>query len=348
MNLNREGMTFNQRNFERYFELVNLTPEQVQTLSYHLSQLNINHSEIVDKYLHQLRTKTRFSHPEIQDCLSHGPLCNAITYYIETWLTCNYTQQNFNNHIRLVTELNAHDISVAEFLLCGVAAKASLLSQIKRSLHSHHINSARLIRDFETWLAIDEHILRDLELNHQLEQLRQATSFKDELTNVYSHAVFLEELDRVIALCDRTDQIVTVIHFDFTRLNTINHKYGFQVGDTVLKQFASICVEQLRKTETVARDDDEFFIILPNTPVKDANRVFDRVVKLFDNATEIPVTLTAGASSYRPDSDLTLEQVLERTKTELTKAKILSAVTDTHQCCLDIDDELDNVLHFAR
>jgi diguanylate cyclase (GGDEF)-like protein len=187
-----------------------------------------------------------------------------------------------------------------------------------------------------------------LELNHQLEKLRQATSFKDELTNVYSHAVFLEELDRAVALCDRTNHSLTVMHFDINQLNTINHKCGFQVGDVVLKQFATVCIEQLRKSETIARDDDEFFILLPNTPLKEANKVFNRLVELFDRAVEIPVNLTAGASSYQPDSDLSLEQLLERTKTQLTKAKARSASTDTHQCCLDIDDEIDNVLHFAR
>ncbi|WP_191907717.1 GGDEF domain-containing protein [Vibrio fortis] len=348
MNLKRKGMTINQRSIERYFELVNLTTEQVQTLSHHLTQLSINYSEISDRYLHQLRTKTRFSHPDVQNCLSYDPLCNAIKHHIQTWLTCSYTQKSFNYHVRLVTELNAHHVTVAEFLLCGLAVKANLLSQLKRSLHTLHIDSARLSRDFEKWLTVNEHILRDLELNHQLEQLRQATSFKDELTNVYSYAVFLEELDRAVALCDRTDQSLTVVHFDINQLNTINHQHGFQVGDAVLQQFASVCTEQLRKTETIARDDDEFFILLPNAPLKEARKVFSRLVELFDNATEIPVTLTAGASVYQPDSDLTLEQVLERTRTQLARAKTRSSSTGTHQCCLDIDNKADNVLHFAR
>lgn len=348
MNLKREGMTINQRSIERYFELVNLTTEQVQTLSHHLTQLSINYSEISDRYLDQLRTKTRFSHPELQSCLSYGPLCNAIKHHIQTWLTCSYTQKNFNYHVRLVTELNAHHVTVAEFLLCGLAVKANLLSQLKRTIHTLHIDSARLIRDFEKWLTVNEHILRDVELNHQLEQLRQATSFKDELTNVYSYAVFLEELDRAIALCDRTDQSLTVVHFDINQLNTINHKHGFQVGDAVLQQFASVCTEQLRKTEIIARDDDEFFILLPNTSLNEARNVFSRLVELFDNASEIPVTLTAGASSYVPDSDLTLEQVLKRTRAQLARAKTRSASNDTHHCCLDIDGKMDNVLHFAR
>ncbi|KDN27539.1 hypothetical protein VFDL14_18990 [Vibrio fortis] len=348
MNLKREGMTINQRSIERYFELVNLTTEQVQTLSHHLTQLSINYSEISDRYLDQLRTKTRFSHPELHSCLSYGPLCNAIKHHIQTWLTCSYTQKNFNYHVRLVTELNAHHVTVAEFLLCGLAVKANLLSQLKRTIHTLHIDSARLIRDFEKWLTVNEHILRDVELNHQLEQLRQATSFKDELTNVYSYAVFLEELDRAVALCDRTDQSLTVVHFDINQLNTINHKYGFQVGDAVLQQFASVCTEQLRKTEIIARDDDEFFILLPNTSLNEARNVFSRLVELFDNASEIPVTLTAGASSYVPDSDLTLEQVLKRTRAQLARAKTRSASNDTHHCCLDIDGKMDNVLHFAR
>ena len=348
MNLKREGMTINQRSIERYFELVNLTTEQVQTLSHHLTQLSINYSEISDRYLDQLRTKTRFSHPELQSFLSYGPLCNAIKHHIQTWLTCSYTQKNFNYHVRLVTELNAHHVTVAEFLLCGLAVKANLLSQLKRTIHTLHIDSARLIRDFEKWLTVNEHILRDVELKHQLEQLRQATSFKDELTNVYSYAVFLEELDRAVALCDRTDQSLTVVHFDINQLNTINHKYGFQVGDAVLQQFASVCTEQLRKTEIIARDDDEFFILLPNTSLNEARNVFSRLVELFDNASEIPVTLTAGASSYVPDSDLTLEQVLKRTRAQLARAKTRSASNDTHHCCLDIDGKMDNVLHFAR
>ena len=75
---------------------------------------------------------------------------------------------------------------------------------------------------------------------------------------------------------------------------------------------------------------------------------FSRLVELFDNATEIPVTLTAGASSYVPDSDLTLEQVLKRTRAQLARAKTRSASNDTHHCCLDIDGKMDNVLHFAR
>lgn len=348
MNLKREGTTFNQRDIERYFELVNLTPVQVQNLCHNLAQLNINHSDFADRYLHQLRVKTRFSHSHIQECLSRGPLCNAIYHHIDTCLSGTHSEADFNNHVRLVAELNAHDISVADFLLCGTKTRASLLAQLKRMLHTHHINSARLIRDFEKWLTIDEHILRDIELNHQLEKLRQATSFKDELTNAYSKAVFLEELDRAFALCDRTNQTVTILHFDFNQLSAINHSYGFQIGDDVLKQFANVCIEQLRKTETIARDEDEFLILLPNTSIQDVQTIFDRLTQDFDCSVEVPATLSAGASSYHPDSELTLEQVLERTSLQLANAKIQSVATDSHKLCLDINEIQNNVLPFTR
>lgn len=130
--------------------------------------------------------------------------------------------------------------------------------------------------------------------------LRQAID-RDSLTNLLSHARFLERLDAEIARSRRTTSPISVCMIDLDQFKGVNDAYGHQAGDHVLQTLARTMNAELRKTDIVARyGGEEFAAILLDTPAEDAVLVMDKLRETFGqivfdvNGKRFSVTLSAG------------------------------------------------------
>jgi diguanylate cyclase (GGDEF)-like protein len=125
---------------------------------------------------------------------------------------------------------------------------------------------------------------RSEELTEELE--RQART--DPLTGIANRRAFDEHLARECANARRHGGDLSLLVLDVDGFKTINDAHGHAVGDAVLTRIASICAEQRRAGDLVARiGGDEFAILLPRTPMGGAESV---VAELARRIAAEPVT----------------------------------------------------------
>lgn len=151
---------------------------------------------------------------------------------------------------------------------------------------------------------------------------------QDELTSLgnrrHMSEVLAEEERRLCA----SDQPTCLALLDLDWFKQINDKHGHDVGDAVLRMFASQAQAALRTTDVLARwGGEEFLLLMRNTSLDDANLVLGRVKERVAAAcaVEVPhistVTFSAGLVALSPDEGVAAgirraDQALYRAKSE--------------------------------
>lgn len=137
-------------------------------------------------------------------------------------------------------------------------------------------------------------------------------AFKDSLTGVYGRRYFESWLEKEFARARRYGSDFSLILLDIDRFKRVNDVYGHQAGDYVLAQTAGIIQSAVRSSDIPARfGGEEFVLILPNTPLKKAAVVAERIrLKVQNHAfnfsgIHLAVTVSLGAAGFkacRPNS----------------------------------------------
>jgi len=103
-------------------------------------------------------------------------------------------------------------------------------------------------------------------------------AFTDYLTGLRSRGYFEQQLELEIKRADRKKQPFALLMLDIDHFKSFNDTFGHRVGDQVLRDVSSILVRDMREVDTVARyGGEEFVIILPETGVRGALQVADRL-----------------------------------------------------------------------
>jgi len=131
---------------------------------------------------------------------------------------------------------------------------------------------------------------------------------RDPLTGLYNRRHFDEALDRMLA-AHRRERLsgwipLSAIVFDLDHFGRFNKEHGHQVGDQVLRNFASVLASRFRASDLVARlGGEEFIVILEGATRERAVVIADEVRDLLaarhlrsDDGTELQVTVSAGCA----------------------------------------------------
>lgn len=135
---------------------------------------------------------------------------------------------------------------------------------------------------------------RDITDRKRAEQMLAHNAFHDGLTNLPNRALFLDRLQRALALCKRhPDYIFAVLFIDIDEFKVFNDSLGHSVGDELLVQIGQRLTSSLREIDTVAlphagdisKDDtlarlggDEYSVLLEDIRnPSDAIRVAERL-----------------------------------------------------------------------
>jgi diguanylate cyclase (GGDEF)-like protein len=133
----------------------------------------------------------------------------------------------------------------------------------------------------------------------------------DELTGIASRRYVMQKLDELLAGDDgRDDPAGCIAVLDIDNFKYINDRFGHAVGDAVLRHFAATLHSLVRKTDILGRvGGEEFVLILPDTPLADAQVVLDRMLLEVRHSRPLPdqvsfrYTFSAGiASAAQGDS----------------------------------------------
>jgi diguanylate cyclase (GGDEF)-like protein len=89
---------------------------------------------------------------------------------------------------------------------------------------------------------------------------------------------------------------------DIDHFKRVNDTYGHDTGDYVLRRITELIKENVRITDTLARyGGEEFVVILPETDVRGASRLIERMRKTIEKTSLDGVgiiTISAGISGY--------------------------------------------------
>lgn len=156
-------------------------------------------------------------------------------------------------------------------------------------------------------------------------EFEQASSV-DILTGLHNRRWINESFLRLIRRCRQDRVPVCLVMADVDQLARINERNGLLTGDNILKRIARCLAESLRPQDLIGRHGgDEFAILLPNTPIVDAQAIAARLCTTVLAADIVappshePLTLSCGVTPVRPEDDMT--GIFTRAERALLQAK---------------------------
>jgi len=166
---------------------------------------------------------------------------------------------------------------------------------------------------------------KTLDLENANEKLRQL-SIRDPLTQTLNRRGFKECADRELAKYGRDHKSFSIILLDIDHFKNVNDTYGHEHGDKVLVEISKAIKHSLRKVDVMARwGGEEFIILLPDTELKDAVSVANKLRMMVANSkltsidSNIQVTFSAGVSEI--SAHKALDDCITHADNQLYKAK---------------------------
>ena len=155
---------------------------------------------------------------------------------------------------------------------------------------------------------------------------RVAGSTLDALTRIPNRRVITSSLIEAMSYANRYNHPLSAALVDLDLLRDINRDQGRKGGDKALQSVAAVFSDALRMPDHAGRyGDEEFLVILPNTTLKNASKISERIRAGVENAgfqlngKKIPVTVSIGASQFHKGEDL--ERFIARVDKALAAAK---------------------------
>lgn len=130
------------------------------------------------------------------------------------------------------------------------------------------------------------------ERKHQEEKIKYM-SFHDSLTDLYNRA-YLE--DKIKHLDVKNQLPISMIMADLNGLKLINDSYGHSTGDDIIIKTAEILKDACREKDIISRwGGDEFVLLLPQTNLKEAQKISRNIETLCDKREgDIPLSIAVG------------------------------------------------------
>jgi diguanylate cyclase (GGDEF)-like protein len=114
--------------------------------------------------------------------------------------------------------------------------------------------------------------------NAHLHRLTRQLASTDELTQLANRRHFDEALSSEIVRAERFRDPVAVVVADLDNFKDVNDRYGHDVGDLVLRAFASVIREKVRDVDLPARyGGEEFTVLLPATGAEGGRQLAERL-----------------------------------------------------------------------
>ena len=165
-------------------------------------------------------------------------------------------------------------------------------------------------------------------------------AFRDGLTGLYNHMYFQDFIDKELSKAIRYERPFALIMLDLDYFKKINDTYGHPVGDLVLKAVSSKIEQTVRKSDVVARyGGEEFAIVLPETQMKGAVVLADRLRKIIEqmtiesNGDRIKTTISLGVTIWEPGSGaIDKARVIDAADKALYKSKKQRSQQDQFYC----------------
>lgn len=156
---------------------------------------------------------------------------------------------------------------------------------------------------------------------------KERLAITDVLTGLYNRGFFDESLEEEVRDSIKNNRSLSLIMLDIDEFKSVNDVFGRTIGDSILAEISAVIKRNARASDLPARyGGEEFAVILPNTNIREAHEVSERIRKTIEEIVfvvpERPdgfVTISAGVTSLR-GTDLAID-LLGRADKALFTAK---------------------------
>ncbi|MBV8800427.1 MAG: PleD family two-component system response regulator [Alphaproteobacteria bacterium] len=160
-------------------------------------------------------------------------------------------------------------------------------------------------------------------------QLSIEMAITDQLTGLHNRRYMARHLDTLIANAEKSAKPLAFLIMDIDHFKSVNDTYGHDIGDEVLREFASRIAANVRGIDLACRyGGEEFVVVMPDTDVEFAAAVAERLRRSVE-ATPVPIsrdpgrlniTISIGIAGSAGAGDSS-EQLLHRADQALYRAK---------------------------
>ncbi|MBL8359172.1 MAG: GGDEF domain-containing protein [Rubrivivax sp.] len=182
--------------------------------------------------------------------------------------------------------------------------------------------------DREHLAALNEQLRARMAETQRLQRQLEEQALRDPLTGLNNRRYLFEMAPRLIDLAARAKNTLCVVLVDLDRFKQLNDTYGHQAGDEVLKAFAVLLRQSLRRSDILCRHGgEEFVIVMPEISGDGAEAMLTRLLAIYgelrlnSGLRQLPSgSFSAGVAVY-PTHGSTLDQLLSRADRALYAAK---------------------------
>ena len=165
-------------------------------------------------------------------------------------------------------------------------------------------------------------------LRHNV-QLSLEMAITDQLTAQHNRRYISRHLDNLVANAKKNDRPIAFVIMDIDYFKSVNDTHGHDIGDEVLKEFASRISANVRGIDLACRyGGEEFVVVMPDTDVAFAYSVSERLRHSIETTpfrisrppNALNLTISIGIAGSEGTSD-TAEALLHRADQALYRAK---------------------------
>ena len=157
----------------------------------------------------------------------------------------------------------------------------------------------------------------------------QELAMADPLTGLGNRRRFVAAAKRELDLAARYRQPLAIMLLDVDHFKLINDSHGHHVGDLVLVEVGRRCQQTVRTSDLLARwGGEEFIVLLPNTPVEQAQQLAERMRQAVSATAQaqvreraVLVTVSVGVAGTSVGQPARLDDLIRLADLELYKAK---------------------------
>ena len=139
----------------------------------------------------------------------------------------------------------------------------------------------------------------------------QEDARRDALTGSYNRRYMMSALQQQKQLADANDDYLCLAVIDLDHFKRINDEVGHLAGDEVLRTFARVAQQHLRKSDVFGRyGGEEFLLLMPSTILLDALNIVERIRDLSEAELWVSAklrqkaTVSIGVTQYIPGESI--------------------------------------------